>query len=218
MYGTSNDNVNIGYSAFKTLDKIRYAAFKTLDKIRYGSFKTQLLQYFNSNETIYFLEKDLKAGKKMNLLFQKSNHASFLPREVVKSIPFSSSKMDEILNKYEVKRGSLAAEQMKDTINICEKPVGIKGEERYCVTSLESMVDFSILKLGKSINALSMNVRKQTKKEEYTTMNGVKKVGEAQVVCHNLNYVYAVFLCHKIDNTVAYTVPLEVQMGAELKF
>ncbi|KAI9102254.1 hypothetical protein K1719_023456 [Acacia pycnantha] len=78
----------------------------------------------------------------MNLLLQKtSNHASFLPREVVKSILFSSSKMDEILNKYEVKRGSLAAEQMENTINICEELTGTRGEEKYCATLL-AMVDF----------------------------------------------------------------------------
>ncbi|XP_054778257.1 BURP domain-containing protein 3-like [Prosopis cineraria] len=60
----------------------------------------------NPNTTLFFWERDLKAGRRMNFLFTlASNQASFLPREVVKSIPFSSSKMAEILNKFAVKPG-----------------------------------------------------------------------------------------------------------------
>ncbi|XP_054792347.1 BURP domain-containing protein 1-like [Prosopis cineraria] len=56
----------------------------------------------NANTALFFLEEDLKAGHKMNLLFkQASNQASFLPREIVKSIPFSSNKWSpHIINRY----------------------------------------------------------------------------------------------------------------------
>ncbi|XP_054813836.1 BURP domain-containing protein 3-like [Prosopis cineraria] len=174
----------------------------------------------NPNAALIFLEKDLKSGHKMNLQFtQTSNQASFLPREVAKSIPFSSSKMAEILNKFGVKPGSEDADVMKNTIKECEETASIKGEEKYCATSLESMVDFSTSKLGKNVEALSTEVKKETKMQEYTiTHNGVKKVGEAKVVvCHKMDYVYAVFYCHKIETTRAYTVSLEGADGSKVK-
>ncbi|XP_054817918.1 BURP domain protein RD22-like [Prosopis cineraria] len=171
----------------------------------------------NASRALFLLEKDLKAGHRMNLLFtQISNQASFLPREVVKSIPFSSSKMAEILNNFAVKPGSEKAEVMNNTIKLCEES-GIKGEEKYCATSLESMVDFITLKLGKDVEALSTEVMKDTKQQEYTIMQG-GKVGETKVVvCHKLNYVFAVFYCHKIENTVTYTVSLKGDDGSRIK-
>ena len=46
------------------------------------------------NMDFFFLQKDLKLDHKMIFHFtQFSNGASFLPREVVKSIPFSSDKV-----------------------------------------------------------------------------------------------------------------------------
>ncbi|XP_054818617.1 BURP domain-containing protein 5-like [Prosopis cineraria] len=171
----------------------------------------------NPNTTLFFLEKDLKAGHRMNFLFMHaSNQASFSPREVVKSIPFSSRKMAEILNKFAVTPGSVKAEVMNNTIQLCEES-GIKGEEKYCATSLESMVDFITSKLGKNVEAWSTEGKKETKKQEYTITQGVK-LGEAKVaVCHKLNYVYAVFYCHKIQNTVAYTVSLKGADGSRVK-
>ncbi|XP_028753044.1 BURP domain protein RD22-like [Neltuma alba] len=156
----------------------------------------------------------------MNFFFtQSSKKASFLPRQVVKSIPSSSTKMAEILNKFAAKPGSIKAEVMENTIEVCEES-GIKGEDKYCATSLESMLDFTILRLGRNVQALSTEVmqKKETKNQQYTITNGVKKVGGANlVVCHKLNYVYAVFYCHKIENTVAYTVWLEGADGSRVK-
>ncbi|XP_028787616.1 BURP domain-containing protein 5-like isoform X2 [Neltuma alba] len=187
----------------------------------YGNHKSEAKLPDNPDITLFFLGKDLKAGHKMNLIFHKSpNQACFLPRDVVKSIPFSSTEMAEILNKFAVKPGSISAEVMKNTIKECEEP-GIKGEDKYCATSLESMLDLTILKLGRNVQALSTEVvtkKEETKKQEYTITNGVKKVGETNlVVCHKMNYAYAVFYCHKIENTVAYTVSLEGADGSRVK-
>ncbi|XP_054819800.1 BURP domain-containing protein 5-like [Prosopis cineraria] len=179
-----------------------------------GEFKFQ----DNTNPVLFFLEKDLKANHKMNLLFtHTSNQASFLPREVVRSMPFSSRQMAEILNKFAVKPKSAKAEVMKNTIKHCEAP-GIKGEEKYCATSLESMVDFVTSKLGTNVETLSTEVNKETKEQEYTIMQGMKKVGDAKVVvCHKLKYVYALFNCHKIENTVAYAVSLKGADGSRVE-
>ncbi|XP_054818758.1 BURP domain protein RD22-like [Prosopis cineraria] len=155
----------------------------------------------------------------MNLFFtQTSNQAPFLPREVMKFIPFTSSKMAEILNKFVVKPGTVKAEVMHNTIKLCEES-GIKGEDKYCATSLESMVDFIASKRGRHVEALSTEVVKETKKQEYTITHGVKKVGAETkaAVCHKLNYVYAVFYCHKIENTVTYMVSLKGANGSRMK-
>ncbi|XP_054819919.1 BURP domain-containing protein 3-like [Prosopis cineraria] len=171
------------------------------------------------NTTLFFLEEDMKPGHKMNFHFtQTSNQSSLLPHEVVKSVPFSSSKVAQILKEFSVKPGSTEAKVLKETIEMCEKP-GVKGEEKYCATSLESMVDFITLKLGKNVEALSTEVmKKETKKQEYTITLGAKKVGEAKVVvCHKLNYIYALFYCHKTETTIAYTVPLVGADGTEVK-
>ncbi|KAJ4708018.1 BURP domain protein RD22 [Melia azedarach] len=140
---------------------------------------------------------------------KNSNAATFLPRQVAKSIPFSSNKLPEIFNHFSVNPGSLEAEMMQNTIKECEEP-GIKGEQKNCATSLESMIDFSTSKLGKSVRAISTEVAKGTKMQKYTIAAGVRQMaGDKSVVCHKQNYPYAVFYCHATQTTRAYTVPLE---------
>ncbi|KAH7511669.1 hypothetical protein JRO89_XSUnG0180500 [Xanthoceras sorbifolium] len=182
----------------------------------YAASENQL--HDNPNTALFFLEKDLHPDTKMNLHFTKSsNAATFLPRQVAKSFPFSSNQMPEILNQFSVKPGSLEADLMQNTIKECEEP-GIKGEEKYCATSLESMIDFSTSKLGKEVQAISTEVEKRTQLQEYTIAAGVKKMtGNKSVVCHKQNYAYAVFYCHATHTTRAYMVPLEGTDGTKAK-
>ncbi|KAK9274078.1 hypothetical protein L1049_018892 [Liquidambar formosana] len=174
---------------------------------KYAATENQL--HDNPDVAIFFLEKDMHPGTKMNLHFIKStNEATFLPRQIAKSTPFSSNRLPEILNHFSVKPGSMEAEIMKNTIKECEEP-GIKGEDKFCATSLESMIDFSTYKLGKNVQAISTEVEKETKMQKYTIAVGVKKVaGDKSVVCHKQNYAYAVFYCHTTHTTSAYLVPL----------
>lgn len=163
----------------------------------------------NPNVALFFLEKDVKPSKSMNLDFSESSSpATFLPRQVADSKPFSSNKLQDAFREFSVKPGSLEAERMEKTINECESPA-IEGEEKYCATSLESMVDFSTSKLGKNIQAISTEVDKQTGRQKYT-IAGVKKIaGGKAVVCHKQNYPYAVFYCHSTQSTRAYLVQLK---------
>ncbi|XP_054799721.1 BURP domain protein RD22 [Prosopis cineraria] len=183
---------------------------------QYAATETQL--HDDPNVALFFLEKDLKPGHKMNLQFtQSTDQTSFLPRELAKSIPFSSAKFDDILNRFGIKPESEDAEVMKNTLKECEQ-AGIKGEEKYCATSLESMVDFATSKLGKKVEAVSTEAVKETRMQEYTIAPGVKKIGEEKaVVCHRKEYPYAVFYCHQTETTRAYTVPLEGADGIRVK-
>ncbi|RVW66599.1 BURP domain-containing protein 7 [Vitis vinifera] len=70
----------------------------------------------------FFLQTDLHPGTKMMLqLPQTRNEAMFLPRQVADSIPFSSKKLPEILNRLSVKEKSAEAELMKEEIEECEE-------------------------------------------------------------------------------------------------
>ncbi|TXG62056.1 hypothetical protein EZV62_013419 [Acer yangbiense] len=125
--------------------------------------------------------------------------------------------MPEILNRFSVKPGSLEADIMQNTIKECEE-AGIEGEEKYCATSLESMIDFSTSKLGKNVQAVSAEVEKRTQLQEYTIAAGIEKMTDNKsVVCHKQNYAYAVFYCHATQTTRAYIVPLEGTDGTKAK-
>ncbi|KAG9139865.1 hypothetical protein Leryth_015249 [Lithospermum erythrorhizon] len=171
----------------------------------------------NPNVAIFFLEKDLHQGTKMNLQFSKrENLATFLPRKVADTIPFSSNKVPEIMGRFSLEPDSPEAETIKTTIKECEEP-GIAGEEKYCATSLESMVDFTTSKLGKRVEAISTESGEGNVLQEFE-FSGVNKMGhDKAVVCHRQKYVYAVFYCHKTEATKAYEVSLVGKNGEKVK-
>ncbi|KAK9946707.1 hypothetical protein M0R45_012155 [Rubus argutus] len=148
---------------------------------------------------LFFLERDMHPGTKMNLHFTtSSNTATFLPRKTAESIPFSSDKLPEILDQFSVKPESAEADIIKETIEECEKPA---------LPSLE-----------KNIQAVSTEVEKGTSMQKYTILPGVKKLaGDKSIACHKQNYVYAVFYCHATKTTRAYIVPLEGADGVNAK-
>ncbi|TYI80266.1 hypothetical protein E1A91_D05G076600v1 [Gossypium mustelinum] len=73
-----------------------------------------------TNITMYFFENDLYP----------------------ESIPFSSDEFPGILKLFSLKPESREAKAMNRTIAMCERRV-IEGEDMYCATSLESLVDLS---------------------------------------------------------------------------
>lgn len=182
---------------------------------QYAATKTQLQD--NQNVALFFLEKDLKPRTQMNLHFTKTtNDAPFLPRKVAESIPFSSKKLPEILSLFKVAPNTEEAKDMKETIKECEAS-GIEGEEKYCATSLESMVDYATSKLGKKVDAISTYVEKEKGKQKYV-FTGVRKVpGTKAMVCHKMKYLCGVFYCHKSETTKTYMVSLVGADGTKVK-
>ncbi|KAK9941314.1 hypothetical protein M0R45_017922 [Rubus argutus] len=162
------------------------------------------------NVTTFFLEKDLHMGNKMTLHFPKTTNATaatLLSRKVANPIPFSKSKLPQILNYFAVKPNSAEAQVIKQTIEECEAP-SIKGEYKYCATSLESLVDFTVSRLGKYVQIYSTEAENENKQEYKIAKGVVQRIGDRSVVCHQQNYVYAVFYCHEDRSTRAYVVPL----------
>ncbi|KAJ8644715.1 hypothetical protein MRB53_006463 [Persea americana] len=114
---------------------------------------------------LFFLEKDLRQGTKFNIFFPNSKSGpKFLARNVVDAIPFSSAKISETLKHFSIEPNSQDAQTMMETITECEEPA-VKGETKYCATSLESMVDFAKSKLGANIKALATETKKEAPKQ-----------------------------------------------------
>lgn len=168
--------------------------------------------------TVYFLENDLHRTKQMSIpqLAEKQDKASFLPRSIADSMPFSMNKFPEILKQFSVEPNSLESKILKVAIQDCDA-AAIEGEDKFCASSLESLIDLSVSKLGKNIHILSTEFEKETETQGFTLGEGVKKMGNKQVVCHKEKYPYAVFMCHSIDETDAYVVPLVGADGTKAK-
>ncbi|GLT50715.1 hypothetical protein SLA2020_241810 [Shorea laevis] len=105
---------------------------------------------------------------------------------------------------------------MKETIELCEIEAD-KGGEKFCATFSESLIDQSISRLGKRVQVLSDEVKKETETGDFTIGKEVKNVGQKEIVCHKMSYTYAVFLCHSIGKIDVYTVPLVGSDGTKVK-
>ncbi|OMP10972.1 hypothetical protein COLO4_04121 [Corchorus olitorius] len=160
-------------------------------------------------ETIYFFQEDLRPGKKMNLkrLTEKSDKALFLPQQIAKSMPISTDKLPKILKNFSIKAESSYAKGVGVTVMNCER-AEMRGEEKYCATSLESFVDLGVAMFGKNIRLLSHQLGKGLKNPLVTIDRGMRDMGENNIVCHKMQYPYAVYLCHSIKKTIVYDVPL----------
>ncbi|GAB2230824.1 hypothetical protein Droror1_Dr00015118 [Drosera rotundifolia] len=160
--------------------------------------------------SLFFLEKDLRVGKKMSLHFPKNDigQSPFLPRHVAKTLPFSTNKLTQILDHFSIKQRSQEAAFIKETLERCEKEKSLTNEN-YCATSLESMIDHVTSILGKHVNAVSTMVPKDTFMQEYVILEA-KKLGDGHsaISCHRSSYPYMVFICHKRPVTVPYMVSL----------
>ncbi|KAJ7981660.1 BURP domain protein RD22 [Quillaja saponaria] len=71
--------------------------------------------------------------------------------------------------------------------------------------------------LGKNVRVLTTEIEKETKKQQHNIVKGVQRVKDRAVVCHKMNYAYAVFYCHEVGATNVYTVPLVAADGTKAK-
>ncbi|XP_059073895.1 BURP domain-containing protein 5 [Cryptomeria japonica] len=156
----------------------------------------------------FLLEKDLVRGTRKYLSFSNTQKIpKFLPRSVADEIPFSSDKLSAVLRQLNIAPDSVMGLAMKQNLQDCEAP-GVKGETKYCATSLESMIDYITSKLGSNgVTVLATNVPKgktsKSVKHQYS-ITGVKyeSQGEKPVyVCHSIKYPYAVYYCHQLQGT-----------------
>ncbi|XP_024632110.2 BURP domain protein RD22 [Medicago truncatula] len=100
----------------------------------YGKDDASETQFLHDNPIValFFLEKDLHLGTKLNMQFKKTSNyeVTFLPREVANSIPFSSNKVEKILNHFSIKQGSKESKIVKNTIIVSVKKMTSKESKR----------------------------------------------------------------------------------------
>ncbi|KAL9249980.1 BURP domain-containing protein [Drosera capensis] len=173
------------------------------------SKKSEAYDYDDTVTSLFLLEKDLHIGQKLSLHFPENDNGqnTFMARDIAESLPFSMSKLPQILDSFSIKQGSQEAEFIEQTLENCEKEA--VANENYCATSLESMIDYVASSIGKNVNAFSSTVPKDTVMQEYVVLE-TKKLGDAEsaMICHRSSYPYAVFICHKGHAAVPYMVSL----------
>ncbi|XP_031472851.1 BURP domain-containing protein 5-like [Nymphaea colorata] len=181
---------------------------------------------------LYFLRDDLQAGSKMNVTMMISPtiidgssggisiEPTFLPRQQAQAIPFSTSNLTTILMMFSIQPHSEHASLTSQTLEDCERPA-LKGEVKYCATSLESMIDFVVAELGSheihSVVTSVVNKKEKVKAKTYRVGDGGGKVMSPKVVtCHDVTFPYAVFYCHNFPGTRPYMVPLIAEDGSQV--
>ena len=177
---------------------------------------------------VFFTINDLKVGKKLSIYFPKrdpSKSPPFLPKEKADQISFSFKQLPQILSSFHFPSNSPQAQAVKETLQQCElKP--IKGETKFCATSMESMLDFvrtsliiptkssplsSSFKLLKTSHLTKSNVHLQN----YTIFDTPELISAPKLVaCHTMPYPYAIYYCHyqEGDNNVL-KIALEGENG-----
>ncbi|KAF3780992.1 BURP domain-containing protein 17 [Nymphaea thermarum] len=179
---------------------------------------------------LYFLRDDLHPGSKMNVTMMMtvvdgssggiSIEPTFLPRQQAQAIPFSTSNLTTILKMFSIQHHSEHASLTKQTLEDCERPA-LKGEVKYCATSLESMIDFVVAELGsREIHAVAtsvVNKEDKVKARTYRVGDGGGKVMSPKVVtCHDVMFPFAAFYCHNFPGTRPYMVPLIADDGSRV--
>ncbi|XP_038993724.1 BURP domain protein RD22-like [Hibiscus syriacus] len=218
----SEDDLDSGFGDFGyqyTKSKTQYNSNKGYDTEKLPVNRKALRGHENTaiKETIYFFQETLLPGTKVNLprILQKSPMATFLPRQIEESLaPMSNDKLPEILNNFSLKAESKGAVYVEVAVKNCERDE-MKGEAKYCASSLESFVDLGVSVLGKNIRLLWHELAEETKNPMFTIGHGVGHMGGNSVVCHKMKYPYAVYLCHSIEKTEVFKVPLVSEDGTK---
>ncbi|XP_022896882.1 BURP domain protein USPL1-like [Olea europaea var. sylvestris] len=156
---------------------------------------------------VFFYINELKVGKKMPIYFpikDPSTSPPLLSKEESDSIPFSSEKLPYILQLFSFLKGSKQAKAMENTLQHCEFPP-LKGETKFCATSLESMLDSTRSIFGFKVKFKVLTTTHLTKSitllQNYTILEVPEEILARKIVaCHTLPYPYTVFYCHSQES------------------
>ncbi|GLJ34541.1 hypothetical protein SUGI_0694710 [Cryptomeria japonica] len=173
-----------------------------------------------SSGTIFFLQKNIGIGSNFSVDmvdWKNTETLNFIPAVLANEIPFSTKNLSVSLNKLHISPDSGMALTMKQTLEICEKSTMI-GESKKCVTSLESMIDYSTSQIGTNdVNVFVVNVSMVTKSglQQYSlaSIPFESKPTSRVVACHTIRYAYLVYLCHQIKDTRIYKLSLKTDEG-----
>ncbi|KAH6767163.1 hypothetical protein C2S52_018146 [Perilla frutescens var. hirtella] len=174
---------------------------------------------------VFFHYNDLKVGNKMSIYFptkDPSTSPHLLSRQESDSIPFSSSRIPYILELFSFSEGSKQAKAMADTLYHCEFPP-LKGESKFCATSLEFMLDslHEIFGLSSKFRVLTTSYLSESISllQNYRVSEPLMQISAPKIIaCHTLPYPYAVFYCHgQVSDNKLYKVSLEGDDGGRVE-
>ncbi|PON76851.1 BURP domain containing protein [Parasponia andersonii] len=157
----------------------------------------------DQSSMIFFTVKDLKVGEKLPIYFPRKDPSSsphLLPRDEAASIPFSLKELPQLLNLFSFSQDSPQAKAMQYTLRTCELEP-IKGETKFCATSLDSMLDFTSgvfdLERDFSVVTTTFLTNSSTSFQNYTILEVPKEILSSKMVaCHTMPYPYVIFYCH----------------------
>ncbi|KAL2928540.1 BURP domain protein USPL1 [Bienertia sinuspersici] len=176
--------------------------------------------YMDLSWNIFFHIDDLKVGKKIPLYFPIKNSSitpHIIPKKEANSIPFSSTQLPKILEFFSFPQNSPQAKAIQNTLLHCELPP-LKGETKFCATSLESMLDnlSQIFGLGNNFKVLTTTQMKKTMPylQNYTILEDPKEISAPKIIgCHPVPYPYAVYYCHgQVSDNKLFMISLESEM------
>ncbi|KAK2665289.1 hypothetical protein Ddye_003863 [Dipteronia dyeriana] len=190
---------------------------------------SSFMNHMDPSSMVFFTLNDLKLGRTMPFYFRERDPSispQFLPREEADSIPFSSKQLPNLLQLFSFQPESSQAKAMEHTLNQCESRP-IKGETKFCATSLESMLDFAheVFGLDSAFKILTTtHLRKYSRTsiiQNYTVLEAPKEIISAPryvvVACHTMPYPYAIFYCHSLESeNKVFKVSLAGQNGDRL--
>lgn len=176
-------------------------------KIQHNHHHNHMSHNIDPSLMVFFTLKDLEVGKIMQIYFPKrdpSTSPKLWPKEEAESLPFLSNQLSYLLKFFSFSRGSPQAIAMESTLKECEsKP--IKGEVKFCATSLESMLEFTQNILGSESDIQAYATLHKTKSsvtfQNYTIVEIMMEIlAPKMVACHTVPYPYAVFYCHSQES------------------
>ncbi|XWS50975.1 hypothetical protein CRYUN_Cryun12cG0136800 [Craigia yunnanensis] len=155
----------------------------------------------------FFRESMLKQGNIMVMpdIGDKMPKRSFLPRGILSKLPFSTSRLSELREIFGATENSSMESVLINALMECERPPS-QGETKWCVGSVEDMIDFATLVLGHNVTVRTTRNVKGSKQE--IMIGKVKGINGGEVTksvsCHQSLYPYLVYYCHSVPKVRVY--------------
>ncbi|KAK3121600.1 hypothetical protein QOZ80_8BG0656990 [Eleusine coracana subsp. coracana] len=162
----------------------------------------------------FFREKELVAGNTMPMpdISDKMPPRAFLPRDIVKNIPFEAAAVAEAFG---VPLDTAMGKAVASTVAECRRAPS-RGETKRCATSAEDVVDFAVDTLGRDVvvrsTASTAGSGGEIKLGDVTGIDGGRVT--RSVSCHQSLFPYLVYYCHSVPKVRVYEADI---MDAEGK-
>lgn len=196
------DNQKMDVLRLHSMDKQENDAHEEMHAHHIHAHSSSHMDHMDPSVIVFFQLEDLKQGNSMPIHFPRRKPKSsphLLSKQEADSIPFASQKLPNLLELFSFSQDSPQAQAMENTLRECETEP-IKGETKFCATSLESMLDFiqKILGMESQIKVLSTNhlTNSEILLQKYTIMKIQEISAPKSVACHTMPYPYTIFYCH----------------------